>query len=136
MSRQNTVAPHASKRRLFANLTLLSLAIAPTAYAETSASGPEGSGVDHDEIVVTGYTAPREQRPTTAESRSAEEIQVTTNVTNAEDSLRYFPNIFVRKRHIGDTQAPITTRTSWGRMNGDGQHGRTIQMPAIILLQI
>ena len=46
------------------------------------------------------------------QSRTTEQIQETVSVTNAEDALRYFPNILVRKRHIGDTQAPITTRTS------------------------
>ncbi len=65
-----------------------------------------------DVVIVTGEQAAQEQRPTTIVSRTAEEIAVTTSVINAEDSLRYFPSILVRKRHVGDTQAPITTRTS------------------------
>jgi iron complex outermembrane recepter protein len=65
-----------------------------------------------DVVVVTGEKPVQEQRPTTTEIRSGEEIAETTNVINAEDSLRYFPNILVRKRHVGDTQAPIATRTS------------------------
>ena len=53
-----------------------------------------------------------EKRATTTETKTIEEIKDTTSVVNAEDALRYFPNVFVRKRHVGDTQAPITTRTS------------------------
>src|SRR5262245_28418276 len=57
-----------------------------------------------DVVVVTGEGPLKEQSPTTHETRTAEEIAETTSVINAEDSLRYFPNILVRKRHIGDTQ--------------------------------
>ena len=39
-------------------------------------------------------------------------LRATINVRNAEDALRYLPSLLVRKRHIGDTQAPIATRTS------------------------
>ena len=31
---------------------------------------------------------------------------------NVEDALKYLPSLIVRKRHIGDTQAPLATRTS------------------------
>src|SRR5262249_13431139 len=65
-------------------------------------------------IVVNGVATVTVQTPATVETRDAEEIHETTSVINAEDSLRYFPNIIVRKRHVGDTQAPITTRTSGG----------------------
>jgi iron complex outermembrane receptor protein len=63
-------------------------------------------------IIITGEGLVQEQKPVTVEIKTADDIQDTTNVVNVEDSLRYFPNILVRKRHIGDTQAPITTRTS------------------------
>jgi iron complex outermembrane receptor protein len=42
----------------------------------------------------------------------SERLAETTTVINAEDSLRYLPSLLVRKRHIGDTQAPLATRTS------------------------
>ncbi len=81
-----------------------------------AAIGAEADVFDADDqrdvVVVTGGSTAQEQRPVTVETRTAEEIAETTSVTNAEDALRYFPNIVVRKRHIGDTQAPITTRTS------------------------
>ena len=40
-------------------------------------------------------------------SRRRLRLRLTTNVRNTEDALRYFPSLFVRKRHIGDTQAPL-----------------------------
>src|SRR5882757_9693256 len=64
-------------------------------------------------IIVNGkHNTVQEQAPATIISRDAENIRATTSVINTEDALRYFPNILVRKRHVGDTQAPITTRTS------------------------
>lgn len=65
------------------------------------------------EIIVTGQRphdiAPP---PATAESVDAERIAATVNAVNSEDALRYLPSLLVRKRHIGDTQAPLATRTS------------------------
>ena len=58
----------------------------------------------------------QQQNPTTVESVTAEQIAITTAVTNAEDALRYLPNIVVRKRHVGDTFAPITTRSGLGKV--------------------
>ena len=56
--------------------------------------------------------ADRVQSPATTESVTRERINDTTNVMNAEDSFKYLPSVLIRKRHIGDTQAPMTTRTS------------------------
>ncbi len=50
--------------------------------------------------------------PTTREGVSAEVIARTVNVMTPEDVVRYLPNVLVRQRHTGDTQAPVTTRTS------------------------
>jgi len=62
------------------------------------------------EVVVKGHRP--ERPPTTTESVTAEEIDRTTNVVTPEDALRYLPNVLIRQRHIGDTQSPVTTRTS------------------------
>jgi iron complex outermembrane receptor protein len=50
---------------------------------------------------------------------SAPDIQVTAakaqeqiNTVNTEDMLKYAPSLLVRKRHYGDTQDPVATRTS------------------------
>src|ERR1700761_7002490 len=50
--------------------------------------------------------------PTTRETVTAETIAATVNAMTPEDALRYLPNMLIRQRHVGDTQSPITTRTS------------------------
>lgn len=62
-----------------------------------------------DDIVVTGQKA---GGPATVESVDAERLEETTAIITPEDSLRYLPSLFVRKRHVGDTQSPLATRTS------------------------
>lgn len=83
---------------------------------------PSAAMAEDHAIIVTGkHKIVQEQNAATIVSRDAETIARTTSVINTEDALRYFPNIFVRKRHVGDTQAPITTRTS-----GVGASARTL----------
>src|SRR4051794_6246460 len=60
----------------------------------------------------TPSVAERNKLPLQTESVTAPEIADKVNVMNAEDSIKYLPSILVRKRHPGDTQAPVTTRTS------------------------
>jgi iron complex outermembrane receptor protein len=52
------------------------------------------------------------QLPVTTASVTGETLGRTINAVNVEDALKYLPDVLVRKRHIGDTQAPIATRTS------------------------
>ena len=63
-------------------------------------------------IIVVGSREAAHSSPATTVSADAAQLRTTTNVRNTEDVLRYFPSLFVRKRHIGDTQAPLATRTS------------------------
>src|SRR3954470_5213060 len=63
-------------------------------------------------IVVVGTREAAHKTPNTKESVDAARLRETTNVRNTEDALRYFPSLLVRKRHIGDTQAALATRTS------------------------
>src|SRR4051812_39071181 len=63
-------------------------------------------------IVVVGTREAGKNVTNTVESVDAARLRETVNVRNTEDALRYFPSLFVRKRHIGDTQAPLATRTS------------------------
>src|SRR5262245_26845916 len=76
-----------------------------SAFAQTNA--PE-------QVVIEGArsVAMRDMLPTTVESISIDDLRAQVNVTNTEDALKYLPDIVVRKRHVGDTQAPISTRTS------------------------
>ncbi len=93
----------------------LASALATPALAQSAPGDfdPEAIADDQrDIVVVTGEKPVQQKNPTTVETVTADEIAATTAVTNAEDALRYLPNIVVRKRHVGDTFAPITTRTS------------------------
>ena len=84
---------------------LLASATAPHAvYAEES---------DQRDILVTATKpATIEQPPATKASVTARQIEDQVNAVNIEDTLKYLPSLVVRKRHIGDTQAPLATRTS------------------------
>ncbi len=50
--------------------------------------------------------------PTTSEGMTRQQIAETVNVVNTEDSFKYLPDVLVRKRFIGDTDAPISSRTT------------------------
>ena len=65
-------------------------------------------------IVVTAEREAQtiENVPSTRASIDADTIARTVNAMNVEDSIKYLPSLLVRKRHIGDTQAPLATRTS------------------------
>ncbi len=71
-----------------------------------------------DTLIIS---AAARQTPATQETSTAEEIKQTVNAMNVEDSVKYIPSLIVRKRHIGDTQAPLATRTS-----GLGASARTL----------
>src|SRR3546814_1897720 len=65
--------------------------------------GPTLSGV-----LVQGEAPPRGDRPLSAQTIGAGEIAATVNATTVEDTLKCLPSIIVRRRHIGDLQAPMT----------------------------
>jgi len=52
------------------------------------------------------------QLPLTTESVTRKQATETINVTNSEDMVKYLPSILVRKRFIGDTDAPLASRTT------------------------
>ncbi|GAB2891078.1 TonB-dependent receptor [Paraburkholderia jirisanensis] len=56
--------------------------------------------------------AEKNQLPQTTESITAKQIRETINATDSSDALKYLPDVLVRKRFIGDTQAPMSTRTT------------------------
>jgi iron complex outermembrane receptor protein len=89
--------------RRAARLLLASAAALPARLAAAEEAEPPP-------IVVTGERL--ERAPSTREALDAARIDETLNVVNVEDALRYLPSLLVRKRHIGDTQAPLATRTS------------------------
>jgi iron complex outermembrane receptor protein len=56
--------------------------------------------------------AEKNQLPGTAVSVTAAQIATTVNAMSVEDTLKYLPSILIRKRFIGDTNAPMATRTT------------------------
>ena len=71
-----------------------------------------------DALIIS--TAVR-QTPATQETVTGQQVEQTVNALNVEDTVKYLPSLIVRKRHIGDTQAPLATRTS-----GLGASARTL----------
>ncbi len=96
-----------SRAYLIALLTSVSL----TPLAAHAASKVILEGGAPEQIVITGQRHVPNV-PTTTEGVTAEALGRAVNVVTPEDTLRYVPNVLIRQRHIGDTQAPVTTRTS------------------------
>lgn len=70
------------------------------------------------------------QIPTTMEGISGAETERKINATDAEDALKYFPSLLVRKRYIGDyDHAVLATRAS-----GTGNSARSLVYADGILL--
>ncbi len=86
----------------------------------------EGSGVA---VPGTPLAKQKFQLPQTAESVTARDIQEKVNVVDTEDSVKYLPSLFVRKRNNGDTQPVLATRTS-----GVGASARSLVYADDILL--
>jgi len=67
-------------------------------------------------VVVIGGARPTSlptEIPTTIETITRPQIDATINATDAEDVLKYFPSLLVRKRYIGDyNHAVLSTRAS------------------------
>lgn len=84
---------------------------APCILAPSMARAEDDQSKD---ILVTAQKAQQsiENTPSTKATITADTIATTINAVNVEDTVKYLPSLIVRKRHIGDTQAPLATRTS------------------------
>ncbi|MES2097447.1 MAG: TonB-dependent receptor [Pseudomonadota bacterium] len=101
-----------TKRALLrASLAVLASSIALPAWAS---SDPVSTDESKDDILITARKQVQsiENAPSSAASIDADRVARTTNAMNVEDTIKYLPSLMVRKRHIGDTQAPLATRTS------------------------
>jgi iron complex outermembrane receptor protein len=90
--------------RIFPGCVALLLAAALPAQAD--------DGIET--VIVTGahnLNAPA-PLPGIGESVTAQRAEIRSNAVTSEDLLEYLPDILVRERHFGDTQAPVTSRTS------------------------
>ena len=90
------------------------LALGAAALAANACPVRALADVQLSPLVVTAPSAAPDlgAPPTTSQSITAETIGRTVNLLTPEDALRYLPNVLIRQRHIGDTQSPVTTRTS------------------------
>ncbi len=102
------------------------------AVDEVPTDKPSSHAQALDRVNVTGgrpSTLPLEI-PTTTESIGAERIAQRLNATDAEDALKYFPSLNVRKRYIGDyDHAVLATRAS-----GTGNSARSLVYADGVLL--
>ncbi|MBC7983120.1 MAG: TonB-dependent receptor [Candidatus Obscuribacterales bacterium] len=81
-------------------------------------------------VVGTRPTSLPTHIPTTIEGVTGEQVSQTINATDAEDALKYFPSLLVRKRYIGDyDHAVLATRAS-----GTGNSARSLVYADGILL--
>jgi len=89
------------------------LGAAATTFALSTAAFA-GAPSEAEDILVTAQRQQQtiENAPASSASIDAETIGRTINARNVEDTLKYLPSLVVRKRHIGDSQAPLATRTS------------------------
>lgn len=91
---------------LLSSAAALALCAAAPAFAQSI-----GSGLQPEYVIVN---ADREtDDPARADTRvTAAKAREQINTVNTEDMLKYAPSLLVRKRHYGDTQDPVATRTS------------------------
>jgi iron complex outermembrane receptor protein len=113
-----TAFPRALRRALL----LGAAACALPAFAGAAEADADGARTVESVIVTAPASiANLADTPNTTSTVTAEQLARTTSVVTPEDVLRYAPNVLIRQRHIGDTQSPITTRTS-----GVGASARTL----------
>jgi iron complex outermembrane receptor protein len=83
----------------------------PALVATQAVAQPIGAGLQPEYVIVTADR--NNADPTLPDTEiTAAKAQEQINTVNTEDMLKYAPSMTVRKRHYGDTQDPIATRTS------------------------
>src|SRR3569833_1541399 len=93
---------------------LLGCAAYATVFSHLPASAQQlGGSLAPEYVIVNGVRGSAPANPGTADvSVTATKAQEQVNTVNSEDMLKYAPSLLVRKRHYGDTQDPVATRTS------------------------
>src|ERR1700753_4521394 len=112
--------------RLLAHASFL----APAAFgaALPATAQPIGAGLQPEYVIVNGERANADPAAPDVQV-TAEKAMEQINTVNTEDMLEYAPSLLVRKRHEGDTQDPIATRTS-----GVGGSARNVIFMAGVLI--
>ena len=120
-------------RSIVAGRSVLALLLVASTPAHTQAVAPDTAG----SVAPATPTTLRQVEVTAAPTTSTElpslpgrhcgrhlatTVQEMIDVVNRrEDALKYLPSLIIRKRHIGDVQDPLETRTS-----GLGQSARSL----------
>jgi len=120
----------APRTRAHLSIVVAGLMAASTATADDQSPLPAGQKLDP--VTVTGprpSSLPTEI-PTTIESITGQQIADTINATDAEDALKYFPSLNVRKRYIGDYDHAVLG----SRASGTGNSARSLVYADGILL--
>src|SRR5690242_19234633 len=93
--------------------TALAAALPFVARPDEDAGGARSRDLGTVTVIGRRPTSLPTQVPTTIEGIDAQQIGVRINATDAEDALKYFPSLVVRKRYIGDyDHAVLATRAS------------------------
>jgi iron complex outermembrane receptor protein len=71
-----------------------------------------GKGLQPEYVIVSADRGKNADPSAPDLEVTAAKAQEQINTVNTEDMLKYAPSLVVRKRHYGDTQDPIATRTS------------------------
>lgn len=134
MPKYSSTTPHA--RRLAVALAAVLLPLHSVHAAEPIPAKEVEDGIRRartlDKVIVRGLqpTSLPTHLPTTIEGISGDEVRERINTTDAEDALKYFPSLLVRKRYIGDyDHAVLATRAS-----GTGNSARSLVYADGILL--
>ena len=78
----------------------------------TAQTSPPAKQQDDILVVAQRQTQAVDDAPNSTATVTGDMIATTVNALNVEQALKYLPSLVVRQRHIGDTQAPLATRTS------------------------
>lgn len=71
-----------------------------------------GAGLQPEYVIVSADRAARSDPAAPDVAITAAKALEQINTVNTEDMLKFAPSLVVRKRHYGDTQDPVATRTS------------------------
>jgi iron complex outermembrane recepter protein len=110
--------------RLCATTPAFAILLAGTAQAQ-----PLSSSLQPEYVIVTADRAASADPAAADVQVTAAKAEEQINTVNTEDMLKYAPSLVLRKRHYGDVQDPVATRTS-----GVGASARSLEFVDGILV--
>ncbi len=120
--------PHLFRR----TMVVLACTAALPAHAQATVAAADAQTRNAGIVTISGGRASSlpTQIPTTIEGITGAEIQERINATDAEDALKYFPSLLVRKRYVGDYNHAVLS----SRASGTGNSARSMVYADGILL--